>query len=275
MSASDAEAGVRAAWAARDARLRDRYGWLSLAGLWWLHAGANRFGADPSNEIVLRGEGVPPMGGIVELDGGEVRLRPQDPRVTLDGEPAEVMTLHDDVDGEPTAFEVGRLRIHVIRRGDRVALRVRDPDAAAFSTFQGMQHYPVDRSWRVTAHLAPGDDDEVEIVDVTGLVSREAVAGYLSFEHAGRSLRLATLPGGPDGRLWLIFGDATNGSGTYGGGRYLYTDPVGADGSVVADFNLAFNPPCVFTPYATCPLPPLANRLPIPIEAGERAFHLA
>ncbi len=273
MSASDHEAAIHASWAARDERLRDSYGWLSLAGLWWLHAGANRFGADPSNDIVLSGAGVPPRAGVVELRDGEVRLRPEDPQVTIDGEPAEVTSLRDDVEGEPTTFEAGRLRIHLIRRGDRVALRVRDPDAVAIAGFRGMEHYPVDPSWRVTARVTDAGPEEVEIVDVTGLVARERVAGHMHFEHGGRSLQLAALPAGPDGSLWLIFGDETNGNGSYGGGRYLYTDPVAADGSVVADFNLAFNPPCVFSPYATCPLPPPANRLQIRIEAGERAFH--
>ena len=171
-------------------------------------------------------------------------------------------------------LELGDLRMHVIcRGGDRLALRVRDHTAPALAAFSGIEHFPIDLGWRVTGRLEPDASDEpMEIVDVTGIVTRETSPGRVAFELDGQTWRLRSLDGG-DGKLWLIFGDATNGSETYGGGRFLYTEPVADDGTVVVDFNLAYNPPCVFSPYATCPLPPAENRLPLRIEAGELLYH--
>jgi uncharacterized protein (DUF1684 family) len=136
-----------------------------------------------------------------------------------------------------------------------------------------MEHFPFDPGWRIRGRLAPAEPGErLEIVDVTGTVSDEETPGAFVFSRDGREWRIRALPA-DEGQLWLIFGDGTNGAETYGGGRFLYTEAVEADGSVVADFNVAYNPPCVFSPYATCPLPPAENRLALRIEAGERAFH--
>jgi len=273
MTGADYEATIRTAWAARDERLRDPYGWLSLAGLWWLHPGSNTFGADASNEIVLAGDGLPAHGGAIEVAAATVRLRPADPLVRVNGAAAESAILADDEKGPPSLIELGDLRMHVIRRGDRVALRVRDPRAAARTAFNGIERYPIDAGWRIRMRVESAAGREIPLMDVTGQVQAAALAGYVSFERDGATWRLAALEGEDDGSLWLIFGDGTNGHGTYGGGRYLYTEPMADDGSVVADFNLAYNPPCVFSPYATCPLPPMENRLALGIEAGERFDH--
>lgn len=137
-----------------------------------------------------------------------------------------------------------------------------------------MQHFPIDPGWRVTARFeAAPAGHEMEIVDITGAVSHEPSPGVVAFERDGATWRIEALPGDDDGSLWLVFADATNGAETYGGGRMLYTEPVAADGSAVVDFNLAYNPPCVFSPYATCPLPPAQNRLALRIDAGELAYH--
>jgi uncharacterized protein (DUF1684 family) len=164
----------------------------------------------------------------------------------------------------------------VIKRGDRFGVRVRDTTAPALATFAGMPHFRIDPGWRLTGRLeaaAPGA--LIEIVDITGAVGSDPTPGSVAFERDGSTWRIAALAGGDDGSLWLIFGDATNGTDTYGGGRFLYTEPVQPDGSVVLDFNLAYNPPCVFSPYATCPLPPPQNKLALRIEAGETAWHAA
>ena len=251
----------------RDARLRRPDGWLALVGLHWLKPGENRLGEHPANEVILRGEGIPPRVGSLWVEDGNVRFVPHQ------GVALPEMPLDDDLAGAPTVLELGSLRFHIIRRGERLGLRVRDAAAPALESFHGLRHFPIDPSWRVTAHLEPADPDAtIEIVDITGATSREATAGSIAFEHDGSTWRILAQPGGDDGSLWLIFGDATNGTDTYGGGRYLYTEPVAADGSVVADFNLAYNPPCVFSPYATCPLPPVENRLSLRIEAGERVY---
>jgi uncharacterized protein len=267
---TDAEHAAQVeAWRAdRDARLRRPDGWLALVGLHWLKPGENRLGEHPANEVVLRGKGVPPRVGSLWVEDGRVRFVPHQ------GVDLPALALEDDLDGAPTVLELGILRFHVIRRGERLGLRVRDALAPALERFDGLQHFPVDPSWRVTARLEPaGLGAMVEIVDITGATSREATPGSIAFERDGSTWRIVAQPGGEDGSLWLIFGDATNGTDTYGGGRYLYTEPVAADGSVVADFNLAYNPPCVFSPYATCPLPPAENRLALRIEAGERIYH--
>ena len=261
---------VHAQWAARDERLRDPMGWLSLVGLWWLEPGEHRFGADPHNQIVLAGSDLPNTAGSLEVVDGIVRLHPLSPELTVDGGPARDGALRADVDGEPSLLSLGTLRLHLIRRGERLALRVRDTHAPALTEFGGLDRFPVDPSWRLVGRLERIEGRTVQIVDITGAVAAEATPGSVRFERGGTQFTLDALPGGDDGSLWLIFGDATNGRDTYGGGRYLYTGPVRPGGEVVADFNLAYNPPCVFSSYATCPLPPAQNRLAIRIEAGER-----
>ena len=265
---------VRAWRTERAERLRSPDGWLTLVGLYWLEQGENRFGADPENPILLDGRDIPAAAGSIVMDGDSARLQDAVPDVRVDGVPAADGPLADDRSEEPTVLELGDLRMFVIcRGGDRLALRVRDRTAPALAAFDGIDHFPIDIGWRVTGRLEPEESEEpMEIVDVTGIVTREASPGRVAFERDGRTWRLRSLDGG-EGKLWLVFGDATNGSETYGGGRFLYTEPVAADRSVVVDFNLAYNPPCVFSPYATCPLPPAENRLPLRIEAGELLYH--
>ena len=258
------------AWRAeRDARLRSPDGWLTLVGLSWLTPGENPVGADASNAVILPGTGIPPRIGSLWLEDGHVRFVPHQGVDLPEG------ALVDDLAGEPTVLQLGSLRFHVIKRGDRFGVRVRHTAAPALATFAGMPHFPIDPSWRVTARLEPADPGAtIEIVDVTGSLSRDETPGEVAFEREGATWRIAALPGDEnDERLWLIFGDATNGTDTYGGGRFLYTEPVAEDGTVVVDFNLAYNPPCVFSPYATCPLPPPQNRLALRIEAGEKDWH--
>ncbi len=263
-----------AAWRAdRDARLRSPDGWLSLVGLHWLVAGENHVGAHPANQVVLHGHEIPPRVGSLWVEDGVVRLVPHEGVEVLHaGQPVGEMVLEDDHESRPTVLEIGSLRFHLIRRGDRLAVRVKDSAAPALKGFTGIEHFPIDPAWRVEARLEPAPaGDTLEIVDITGALSRDTTPGTVVFDRDGANWRLAALPG-EDGSLWLVFGDATNGAETYGGGRYLYTETPLPDGMVVVDFNLAYNPPCVFSPYATCPLPPPQNRLPIRIEAGELTY---
>lgn len=263
------------AWrAGRDERLRSADGWLALVGLTWLVPGENRIGAHPASEVALHGHQVPPRVGSFWLEDGAVRWVPHEGVEVLHaGQPARQMTLEDDKNGNPTVLEIGTLRFHVICRDERLGVRVRDSAALALQRYHGLEHFPLDASWRVEGRLEPVPEDEtLEITDITGAVSRDSYPGTFIFERDGQTWRIAALPGGEDGSLWLIFADATSGTDTYTGGRFLYTEPLAADGSVVADFNVAYNPPCVFSPYATCPLPPAENRLPIQIEAGELLY---
>jgi hypothetical protein len=262
MTPEDHAAAVADFRGRRDRRLRDPDGWLTLVGLHWLEPGANRVGSAPDGEVVLSFPDVPALAGVLSVEGTAARWKP------VDGG-AEVELTSDDA-GEPTVLATGTLRMHVICRGERLALRVRDHASPALAAFAGMPAYPVNASWRVRGRLeAAPAGATIEVADVTGLVSHDEYPGTFVFERDGRTWRIDALPGGDDGSVWLVFGDATNGQETYGGGRFLYTGPVADDGSVVADFNMAYNPPCVFTPFATCPLPPPQNRLDLRIEAGE------
>jgi hypothetical protein len=266
-----------AAWVAeRDRRLRDPNGWLALVGLHWLSDGAQTFGADPSNAIHLVGRGVPERGGTLGLTDGVVTLHPEPGSgPAVDGAPLDGdLVLADDIGQPPTRVDIGALRVHVIRRGERIGLRVRDTEAAVLESFTGVPRFAVDPAWRVTGHLErPPGLRTVDVPDVLGEVRAEESSGVVHFELGGEHLHLDALPEDDD-MLWLIFGDTTNGTETYSGGRFLVTGPVAEDGSVVVDFNLAYNPPCVFSPYATCPLPWDANRLPIAVQAGERLPHV-
>lgn len=274
MTPEEHVAAVTAWRADRDARLRSPDGWLSLVGLHWLVQGENHVGAHPANQVVLHGHEIPPRVGSLWVEDGVVRLVPHEGvEVFHAGQPVGEEVLEDDHEGRPTILELGTLRFHVIRRGDRLAVRVKDSAAPELTGFRGIEHFPIDPAWRVEARLEPAPaGDSLEIVDITGALSRETTPGTVVFDRDGANWRLAALPGGEDGSLWLVFGDATNGAETYGGGRYLYAEPPLPDGRVVVDFNVAFNPPCVFSPYATCPLPPPQNRLPIRIEAGELTY---
>jgi uncharacterized protein (DUF1684 family) len=267
MTDTDSHRHAVEAWrAARYAALRRDVGWLSLAGLDWLKPGVNRIGSGPDLEVSLPA-GPAVAGTITVSDAGLTA----DGVFTHDGAPVEGLPLADDSAGEPTMLELGDLRFCVIQRAGRHALRTWDTAAPALREFDGIDHWPVDPAWRFDARFEATPAEMVAVPDVLGFVEDEESPGEVIFEVGGVEHRLQALQGGPNGELWLVFGDATNGIETYGGGRFLYTAaPV--EGSVEVDFNRAYNPPCVFSPFATCPLPWPRNRLSIRIEAGERIF---
>ncbi len=246
-----------------EALQRDR-GWLTLSGLAWLKPGVNRVGSDPASDAVLPSG--PPRAGTLTVAPDGVRAGGT---WLHDGRPVEDLPLSDDRTGDPTVLELGSLRLCVIERGGRLALRTWDLDAAARREFAGVDHWPVDPAWRLEARFEPTPGRTLAVPDVLGIVEGNASPGEVAFEIAGATHRLQALSGGSTGELWLVFGDATNGRQTYGGGRFVYTPPPAPDGRVIVDFNRAYNPPCVFSPHATCPLPWPANVLPVGIEAGE------
>ena len=270
-------ASVEQVRARREASLRDPMGWLSLVGLHWLQAGVQRFGSDPGNEIVLQAaEGaVPVVAGSFEVRNDRVLVHPSDPALTLDGHPvADGLELIDDASDEgPTILELASLRAYLIRRGaGRLALRVKDIAAPALRGFKGLDYFPIDPAWRVHGRLYPAEPGAtIPVPDIVGDLLAEPTPGMVAIELGGGVHRLHALEAQP-GHLWLVFGDVTNARDTYGGGRFLVTGPVRPDDSVEIDFNLAYNPPCVFSPHATCPLPPDGNRLPLRVEAGERMW---
>ena len=266
MDAAAHRADVEAWREGRYAALRRDMGWLTLAGLDWLRAGENRVGSDPGADIVV--PGAPPEAGVIELrEDGSVAASGA---WRHDGTAVDGMVLTDDADGEPTVLELGDVRQCLIRRGGRPALRTWDLAAPARRKFSGIPHWPIDPAWRLEGELRATPGRTIRVPDVLGMDEDEISPGDVEFRVNGVTRRLQALPGGPNGELWLVFGDATNGAETYGGGRFLYTGPPDAGGRVVVDFNRSYNPPCVFSPFATCPLPWPENRLPIRIEAGER-----
>jgi uncharacterized protein (DUF1684 family) len=269
-------ASIDAARAARNAGLREPLSWLTLVGLHWLRAGIQTFGSDPSNDIVLRAEAgtVPPVAGTLEVIDGRVLVHPESVALALDDRPIDdTLPLADDGDGErePSLVALASLRLHVIRRGgDRLALRVRDTRAPTLLAFTGVEAFEANPAWRLTGRLITGPPGAtIEVPDIVGDVTDGPTPGDVELVIDGQAHRLHALES-TRGRLWLVFGDATNGSETYGGGRFLVTGEVRPDGTVEVDFNLAYNPPCVFSPYATCPMVPAGNVLPVRIEAGER-----
>jgi uncharacterized protein (DUF1684 family) len=263
------------AWRADRVRsLTAEDGWLTLIGLFWLEEGENRLGSGPDCPLRLPANKAPARVGSLLLDQGQLRAE-LEPNVEVSsaGQPVSSIVLHSDADGQPTVLQLGDLSFFVIRRGDRFALRVRDRAHPARLDFAGIETYPADPAWRIAARFEPYRPPKpIAVPTVLGTIDEQESPGAAVFEVAGRVLRLDAL-GGDDGRLFLIFADETNGRKTYGGGRFLYAEPPSADGGVVLDFNRAYNPPCAFTDFATCPLPPRQNRLPIAVEAGERTFH--
>jgi uncharacterized protein (DUF1684 family) len=263
------------AWhAERIERLRDPESWLSLTGLFWLEEGENLFGARSTLPITLPEGKAPPLAGMLVLSDGDVEIRVADGvEIVCDGEAVLERRLLSDAAGPagPTICELGPLRFYVIYRGGRLALRVKDREHPSFAAFEGIERYPVDPAWRVPARFEPYDPwKPIAVPDFTGFVNEAETPGALVFSIDGREHRLDVLSA-EDG-FFVVFGDETNGRSTYGGGRFLLVDPAAEDGSIHIDFNTAYNPPCAFTPYATCPLPSEGNHLPIAVEAGEKSY---
>jgi uncharacterized protein (DUF1684 family) len=255
----------------REAGLKKEDGWLTLVGLYWLKPGENRFGSDPGNPVILPEGKAPAVAGSLNLEGETVHLNVQ-PGVALtaDGKPVTPgMTVSPDASGKPTILQLGSLSFYVIKRGDRLGVRIKDKTSPMLTHFKGIDEYPIRPEWRVVARFEPYKDKKIPIANIIGQVSDEKSPGAVVFDWQGKTYRIDALEGGDDGSLFLVFGDQTNGKETYGAGRFLDTDPP-KDGKVVVDFNTAYNPPCAFTAFATCPLPPAQNKLAVRIEAGEK-----
>lgn len=257
----------------REAALKREDGWFTLVGLFFLNEGENGLGSDPANVVILPKGKAPAVAGTLVRKGDAVQIRVKPGvGITEEGKPVETLDLQSDAQGKPTVLELGSLSFHVIQRGKRVGIRIKDSQSPALAAFHGLDNYPVQPAWKVEARFEPYPQGKtVPIPNVLGDVDDAAAPGAVVFERGGKTYRLDALEGSPDGGLFLIFADATNGKETYGAGRFLVTDPP-KDGKVVVDFNKAYNPPCAYSAFATCPLPPQQNRLALRVEAGEKKY---
>jgi uncharacterized protein len=242
----------------RVAKLKAEDGWLSLTGLFWLKEGHNSAGSAPGSRIQLPPDAPAAAGSFVK-NGGRIAWHP------AGGSPRALKT---DVSGAPDIVSIGRLKLNVIERGTKFGIRMKDPESPTRRQFKGLEWYPVDPRWNVNARFVPRPRTVTFDVQAGDKQAMES-PGYVEWGHKGRTLRLT--PVLSEGQLWFVFRDRTAGKTTYSAARFLYADPA-KDGIVTVDFNKAYNPPCVFTPYATCPLPPPENRLPIAVEAGEKMY---
>ena len=278
VAASADEASYRKeieAWSAkRVERLKAPNGWLSLVGLEWLKEGANTIGSAKDNAIVIAK--APPHLGSIVLDRGRATFS-LDPRAVkqakIDGTDKIGAELLDDGHEKPTLVSFGTTNFYLIHRGDQFGLRIKDSASPTRTHFSGIDNFDIDPAWRVEAKWeAYNPPREIEEGNILGQVEKVVVPGAATFEHDGKTWKVEPIIENPgDTELFLVFADRTSGKETYGAARFLYAD-MPKDGKIVLDFNKAYNPPCAFTPYATCPLPTQQNRLDMRVTAGEKKY---
>ncbi len=258
---------------ARHQELSKTDGWLTIVGLEWLQEGENRIGQ--AADIEIRMTGGPEYWGSVFLQDGRLRFQSSDDSsVKVNGVRLSEAELVPENEGEPTTVSSGTLSFYAIFRGS-YALRIKDSKAQTLLNFSGVENYLIDGSWCVEGRIIPAKEDEtIEIVNAIGQVSELPLFGTFEFERDGETFRLLALKSGDSETLWFIFSDKTNGHGTYGAGRFLYSEGMPEEGRLTVDFNKSENPPCAFNPWSTCPLPPEQNRMNLRVTAGEKDFHV-
>ena len=271
-ASDDIAASTRAWEEGRLKRLQADDGWLTLVGLGWLKEGPNTAGSARKADVNFP-EGAPAAVGTFVRSGMRVTLQPAPGvAVTRAGAPFTGGPVQTDEEGraQPDVLQVGRLRFQLIVRGNRIGVRIKDPEARARKEFKGIPTYAPSGRWRIVARWEPANPPvEIAVPNVLGEVDRSPSPGTAVFTVDGKEYRLTPVleEGSPE--LFFVFADETNRSETYGAGRFFYADPA-KDGTVVLDFNRAYNPPCAFSAFATCPLPPKQNRLALRVDAGEK-----
>ena len=252
---------IRAWQKHRDTGLRAENGWLTLVGLFWLKPGDNSIGSAPNSDLVL------PKTAPAEVG----RLHLADGKVTFTDPSGTVKPLSFD-EKKPDIVKAGSVSFFVIQRGDKLGVRAKDSASPALKNFEGMSYFPINPAMRFKAKLIP-DVKKIPILNVLGQTEMEESPGWVEFTHQGHAYRLRPIyEDTAKGRtLYFLFKDLSNKTATYAAGRMLNV-PLPVNGKVDLDFNRSYNPPCTFTPYATCPLPPNENRLPFAVEAGELRY---
>ncbi|MCF8381100.1 MAG: DUF1684 domain-containing protein [Bacteroidales bacterium] len=254
-------------------RLKSENGWLNVVGLYWLEEGENSFGSASDNTIIFP-ENAPEYAGIISKTGDTVKIKVNlAAGITTDGQLMNDMVLQTDKSGSPTIMKAGSFAWFIIKREDRFAIRLRDFSNPRIAKLDSIPAFPVSMDWVKEARFNAFDSiKKVEVPNMIGGNEVYECPGKLMFRHEKRNYELLAFKEG-DG-FFIILGDETSAIETYAAGRYMYTKAPDENGIVILDFNKAYNPPCAFTDFATCPLPPPENRLNIAITAGEKAVHL-
>jgi uncharacterized protein (DUF1684 family) len=258
----------------RVADLKAPDGWLSVTRLYWLRPGETKVGSDPANDLLLP-DRVPGSVGTFTLSENMAEFRPAaGVAVTRNGEPFEGGRIYSDAEAHPDALALGDLKLILLKRGERFAVRIKDNQSALRASFAGLRWHPPREEWRIDAVFVPyAVSTKLRMDTIVGETEAMDSPGYVTFERAGKTYRLQAA-GQKNGTLWFVFRDGTSGRTTHGGARQLYADPP-KQGRVLLDFNKAVNLPCAYIPYATCPLAPAQNRLSLAIEAGELKYETA
>lgn len=258
MTASTYEDSIRAWQQQRDAGLRSPDSWLTLVGLFWLKSGDNTIGSAPSNDFVLPKGSAPAKVGLIHLDGGTITF-------TADDGTSRKLSYDEE---KPDVVHAGTVSFYVIQRGNRFAVRAKDSASPTLKKFRGMTYFPVNPELHFRAKFIP-ERKMIPILNILGQTDQEESPGIVEFTYRGQHYQLRPIYEGKT--LFFLFKDPTNKTETYQAGRMLNT-PLPANGKVDLDFNHSYNPPCTFTPYATCPLPPKENTLRFPVNAGEKRY---
>jgi uncharacterized protein (DUF1684 family) len=254
-------------------RLKSKTGWLNLAGLFWLEEGENSFGSDPSNQVVFP-EKAAPFCGTLTLKEGKVHMEVADGvKIAIGDSLITRATLINDHEENTTRLQQGDLAWYIIKRGERYGIRMRDYKHPRINELDHIPSYPIQTEYVVEATLKPFDQPRTMTVatPLEGFTESYQCPGELHFQIKNKDLVLYPFSSGKG--YFFVLADETTGMDTYGAGRFMYSMPD-STGRIILDFNKAYNPPCAFSPYATCPMPPKENFLPIAIEAGEKSVHL-
>ena len=261
----------------RTERIASDDNWLTVVGLFWLKEGENKFGSYSSNEVILPAGKTPSIAGSLWFQHGEVRMEAK-PKTEIKHKDSLVtsIVMQSDADGlsDPTILSIGSVNFFIIKRADKIGVRVKDKESFARQHFKGLEFFPIDPNWRVEAKYEPYNPPRIiPVATVINTVENDSCPGAVVFELNGKQCRLdAVIERGASGQLYFMFKDETSGKETYNNGRQLYSDLPNSDNNVILDFNKAYNWPCVYTDYATCPIPPPQNRLALRIEAGEKMY---
>lgn len=271
--AASYESAIKSERAARLAKLNEPDGWLTLVGLHFLKEGANTVGRAKGNDVVLT-KG-PARVATVHVAGGTVSIElAADAKAQIDGRDVRQAELKWEETAKPTVVNFGTLTFFAVDRGGKKALRVKDRDAPSRIHFAGLDYFPIDPAWRIEARWVPFERSRLmPITTVLGQTGPEPIPGKAIFERDGQTFELLPIDEGPGTPLFFVVSDATSGKETYGASRFLYVPkPPEGETSIVLDFNLLENPPCAFTPFSSCPLPPKENRLPFALRVGEKNY---